>query len=113
MAYDLYLSERIKKHLKDAKTAFEEKKMFGGWCAMVDGKMCIGVVKNELMARVGPELQADCEKRPGARPMDFNGKPMNGYLFVSAEGIDMEKDLRFWIDQCLQYNPTATSSKKK
>jgi hypothetical protein len=45
--------------------------------------------------------------------MDFTGKPMSGFLFVEAEGVDMDKDLEFWVQQCLDFNPLAKSSRKK
>jgi TfoX/Sxy family transcriptional regulator of competence genes len=112
MAFDEYLVERIKNVLKFKRILFEEKKMFGGWCAMVNGKMCIGVVKNELMARIDPDNYQGSLRLPGVRPMDFNGRPMNGYLFVGNEGIDSEEHLDHWVDQCLAFNPKAKSSKK-
>jgi TfoX/Sxy family transcriptional regulator of competence genes len=112
MAYDEFLVERIKRELQSKNIAFEEKKMFGGWCAMVENKMCVGVVKNELMARIDPmDYDSSLTKR-GVRPMDFNGRPMKGYLFVSGEGIDADDSLNFWIDLCLSFNPKAKSSKK-
>ena len=55
MAYNNFLAERIALELKRKKKAFEEKKMFGGICFMIDDKMCIGVVKEQLMARINPE----------------------------------------------------------
>ena len=53
MAYDEYLHERIESVLNAKNIPFEAKKMMGGLCFMVDDKMCLGIVKNELMARVG------------------------------------------------------------
>lgn len=80
---------------------------------MVDDKMCAGVVKDNLMARVGPGLYPDALKRMGAREMDFTKRPVKGFVFVDPEGWDMDRDLDGWIDMCLEYNPQATSSKKK
>ena len=80
---------------------------------MVDDKMCLGIVKDELMARVGPDAENEALKMKGSRPMDFTGRPMKGYLFVSEEGIDMEEDLEKWVQLCLDFNPQAKSSKKK
>jgi hypothetical protein len=45
--------------------------------------------------------------------MDFTKRPMKGYLFVEPASIDFEKDLEFWIDKCLAFNPHAKSSKRK
>lgn len=113
MAYNEYLQERIESILNDKKVVFEAKKMMGGLCYMVDEKMCFGVVNDDLMARVGPDRFEELLEKEGARLMDFTKRPMKGYLFVSPEGIDYEKDLEFWIDRCLEFNPLAKSSKKK
>ncbi len=113
MAYDTHLAERIEQVLQQQKIAFEAKKMMGGLCFMVDDKMCIGVVKTDLMARVGEKALLENDSRKGVRPMDFTGRPLKGYAFVSPEGIDLEDDLAFWIDMCLQFNPEAKSSKKR
>ncbi len=112
MAYDLHLEDRIKRVLEKKKIAYAGKNMMGGWCAMVDGKMCVGIVKNELMARIDPEFHEKALKKKGCRVMDFTGRPMAGYVFVSPEGIDMEIDLEYWIQLCLDFNPKAKSSKK-
>lgn len=113
MAYNEYLQERIESILNDKKVVFEAKKMMGGLCFMVDDKMCCGIIKDDFMARVGGKNYEALLLEKGARPMDFTKRPMNGYLYVSPDGVDYEKDLTFWIDQCLAFNPLAKSSKKK
>ncbi len=119
MAYDEYLADRMRKSLKDQKARFEEKKMMGGLCFMVDGKMCCGVLfdkKREtdvVMARIGEEASEKAMKKKGCHPMDFTGRPMRAYVFVSPEGYDRDKDLDYWIDLCLQFNPLAKASKKR
>ena len=79
---------------------------------MVKDKMCLGVEKNMLMARIGPEVYEDALRKKGCREMDFTGRPLKGYVFVEPKGIDLDKDLEHWIDLCLAYNPKAKSSKK-
>lgn len=113
MAYDEYLQERIERILSDHRIQYEARKMMGGLCYMVDDKMCFGIVKNDLMARVGPDQYPDLIEREGARPMDFTKRPMNGYVFVAPEGIDREDDLEFWLQRCLEFNPLAKASKKR
>ncbi len=88
-------------------------KMMGGLCFMVDDKMCIGIVKESLMARIDPEEEDDLLSKEGSKPMDFTGRPMKGYLFIEPEGVDMDEDLDFWVEKCLDFNPKAKSSKKK
>lgn len=113
MAYDEYLAERIRNALKQKSSFYEEKKMFGGLCFMVDEKMCIGIIKRELMVRINPEQQEKLLKKEGVRLMDFTNRPMKGYLNVSPEAIDMDEDLNEWVQHCLDFNPLAKASKRK
>lgn len=113
MAYDEFLADRIRRQLKDKGVFSEEKKMMGGLCFMVNDKMCLGVVNQMLMARVGPDNYLSALKRNGCREMDFTGRPMKGFVFVDPEGVDSDADLEYFVKLSLQYNPLAKSSKKK
>lgn len=113
MAYDEYLGERIKRILDDKKVEYLEKKMFGGLCFMVDSKMCVGIVKDELMARIGTDAYEEALKKEGCKEMNFTGRAMKGYVFLDAEATDMEEDLEYWIQLSLDFNPLAKASKKK
>jgi TfoX/Sxy family transcriptional regulator of competence genes len=112
MSYNEQLSHRIRESLMHVNKV-EEKAMFGGLCFMVNDKMCIGVVKDEIMCRIDPDIYDDVLERPGCRPMDFSGKVMKGFVFVDEHGTKNKKDLNYWIDLCLQFNPKAKASKKK
>ena len=112
MAYNEYLQERIDSILNDKHVVFEVKKMMGGLCYMINEKMCLGIIKDDLMARVGTDRYNSLIKKSGARPMDFTKRPMKGYLYVAPEGVDFDRDLEFWVQQCLDFNPEAKSSKK-
>ncbi|MCB9197864.1 MAG: TfoX/Sxy family protein [Flavobacteriales bacterium] len=113
MAYDNYLEERIDKILNEKGINFTSKKMMGGLCYLVDDKMCLGIIKDNLMARVGPDAYEEALAQPGAREMDFTKRTMTGYVYVTPDSIDKEDDLEFWIEKCLSFNPKAKSSKKK
>ncbi|WP_420317733.1 TfoX/Sxy family protein [Ekhidna sp.] len=113
MAYNEYLADRLRNALNARKISFEEKKMMGGLCIMVDDKMRIGVIKDDLMARVGPDAYDQLLKKSNARIMDFTKRPMKGYLYVNPEGWDNDSELNKWVDQCLEFNKEAKSSKKK
>jgi TfoX/Sxy family transcriptional regulator of competence genes len=91
----------------------EEKNMFGGVCFMVEGKMCIGVVKDEMMCRIDPKIDEIVLEKIGCRRMDFTGKPMKGYVFISETGLKSKKDFNYWLELCLAYNKDAKMSKKK
>lgn len=113
MAFDNYLSERIRKAFNEKGIFPEEKKMMGGICYMVNDKMCAGVIDDKLMARIDPDFYEEALKKKGCRPMDFTGRPMKGFVYIEPEGIDMDDELSEWIQLCLDYNPKAKSSKKK
>ncbi|MBT8195383.1 MAG: TfoX/Sxy family protein [Bacteroidia bacterium] len=113
MPYDELLADRVNQTLKAKKIRFAEKKMFGGMCYMVDDKMCVGVSNEDLMARINPDVYDKALKKKGAREMDFTGRPMKGYIFVGPNGIDKDKDLDYWVQLALDFNPLAKSSKKK
>ena len=119
MAYDEFLADRIRQAFKEKQIAFEEKKMIGGLCFMVDDKMCCGThfdKKREIdliMARIGEEAAEQVKDRPGCHPMDFTGRPMRGYVFISPEGFDSDEDLAFWIQKAIDFNPFAKASKKR
>jgi TfoX/Sxy family transcriptional regulator of competence genes len=112
MAYDEHLGERISAVLKEKRVRYETKNMIGGLCFMVNDKMAVGVVNNSLLARIDPGIYQSSLKKKGCRPMDFTGRVMKGFVCVDPAGIDSEKDLECWIQQCLDFNPKAKSSKK-
>jgi hypothetical protein len=102
VAYDEGLAERIRGVL-EGRTPFREQRMFGGIAFMVRGHMTVGILKDELMVRTGPDGQDDALSQPHARTMDFTGRPMKGLVFVSAEGVDREEDLERWVDRALAF----------
>jgi TfoX/Sxy family transcriptional regulator of competence genes len=113
MAYNEHLADRIRRVLSDKHVSFEDRKMMGGLCFMVDDKMCVGVNKDDLMARIDTEIYPEALKRKGSREMDFTGRPMKGFVFVEPTGTDIGNDLEYWIKLALEFNPKAKSSKKK
>ncbi len=112
MTYDEKLAERIRKTLVHQKSV-DEKKMMGGLTFMVNGKMCVGILKDELMVRLDPAIYDNALKKKGCREMNFTGKPMKGFVFVDSKGTDNHKDLDYWIDLALDFNKKAKASKKR
>ena len=119
MAYDEFLADRLRNIFLQSKADFYEKKMFAGLCFMVDDKMCCGIHYDKkkqtdlLMARIGEEASVEAMQREGCHPMDFTGRPMKGYVFVTPDGFDSEDDLAYWVELCLAFNPLAKASKRK
>ena len=113
MAYDEQLAARVRQFFSARKVAFEEKRMMGGLCFMVAGKMCVGVEKDRLMARIDPAVHDEALQRKGCAPMDFTGRPMRGFVFVNAAGYSTARALVGWLELALDFNPRAKSSKKR
>lgn len=100
--YDEGLAERVRLALSDRHDVVEQK-MFGGLCFMVSGHMCVGVETDRLMVRVGKGGHAEALAQPGARPMDFTGRPMKGFVFVDVEGLAEDEDLDAWVGRGLRH----------
>jgi TfoX/Sxy family transcriptional regulator of competence genes len=109
MAYDVHLADRVRSILKDA-GEFSERKMFGGLAFMVNGRMCCGVLKTDLVLRLTPEGADAALREPHVRPMDFTGKPMKSMIYVSAIGTDSDQALAAWVGSAVKL---ARSSPQK
>ena len=105
MAYDDSLAERVRSVL-GGRNDVVEKKMFGGLTFMVRGNMCVGIIGPKLMVRVGTQQYREALSLPHALPMDFTGRPMDGYVYVAPEGVGSADDLAAWIERGLQFNAT-------
>ena len=113
MPYNENLAKIVHDTLVALNTDFVEKKMFGGIAFMIQEKMACGIVKDELMVRVLPERFEEALQKPFARQMDFTGKPMKGYVFISEAGMKSKKEFDYWVALCLAFNKEAKASKKK
>lgn len=112
MAFNQTLANRIREHLQDLND-IEEKEMMGGLAFMVNGKMCVGVWKDELMCRVDPANQDELLEKTGCHIMDFTGKPMNGWLLIDETGLRNVQEVKYWIGLAMDYNRFAKASKTR
>lgn len=112
MAYSEKLADRIREALSGVKRV-KEQPMMGGLTFMVNGKMCVGIIKDDLMCRVGPENMEEALSRPGCHPMKFKGmKPFKGFVLVDDSGMKSKKDFEGWINMSLDFNKKAKASRK-
>ncbi|MBL8022077.1 MAG: TfoX/Sxy family protein [Leptospirales bacterium] len=110
MPYDEKLATRVRS-LLPAKDV-EEKKMMGGLTFMLKGKMCVGILKDELMVRLDPDLYDVALAKKGCHEMNFTGRPMKGFVFVNPDGTGTKKDLEYWIGIAVAFNKNARASRK-
>ncbi len=90
-----------------------EKEMMGGLTFMYNDKMCVGIIKDELMCRIDPDLHEACIEKPGCRTMDFTKRPMKGYIMIDNNGMKTNKEFDYWVALAIEFNKKAISSKKK
>ncbi len=96
MAYDTDLAER----LLDAVAPLADittRKMFGGYAVMWRGNMLAGVLGEDLMVRVGPDGYESALQQPGAREMEFTGRPMRGLVTVQADHVAQPEQVAGWV----------------
>ncbi len=112
MAYDEALACRLRSALVRLPDV-TEKKMFGGLAFLLDGKMFVGIVKDELMVRVGPERFGEALGKPHVRPMDFTGRPMKGYVFVGADGCGSVTAVKPWVERGAEFAATLEKGARR
>ena len=98
MPYNEVLAQRVRATLAEH-DAVDEKKMFGGLTFMLNGNMCCGIIRDDLMVRVGPDTYADALAQPHVRWLDFTGRPMRGIVVVAAAGLESDVDLETWVQR--------------
>jgi len=105
MAFSESLAQRVRDVLYPLTTA-EEKKMFGGIAFMINGNMTVGVNKDDLIARVGLERYEVALRKPGVDLFKPTGKPMAGWIIVAPDGLQTDKELKYWIELALEFVKT-------
>ncbi len=113
MPYNEYLADRISQFFREKSVTFEARKMMGGLCFMVDEKMCVGVNRDEIMARIDPDIYEVSLLKEGCKEMNFTGRPMKGFVFLTDDATDLDTSLNYWLQLALDFNPKAKASKKR
>jgi TfoX/Sxy family transcriptional regulator of competence genes len=101
MAFDEKLAARARQLLAD-RSDVTERRMFGGLTFMVRGHMCCGVQGDELILRLGPDGADEALASPHARPMDFTGRPLAGFVTVSRDGLS-GRALARWVERAVAW----------
>ena len=109
MAYDEKLADRIRRAL-GPDDDIKERKMFGGLAFLRAGRMFAGITGDDLMVRVGPERYEESLAKPHVRPMDFTGRPMNGYVYVAAAGCRSDQAVKPWVELSVAFVATVKRS---
>jgi hypothetical protein len=109
MAYDESLSQRIGELIK-GKTGFTSKEMFRGIAYLLNGNMCVGVHKNELIIRYDPEKTAEIKTDKNIHSFDMTGRSMKGWSLVTSEGVKGD-GLKKWFDLSFSFSKSLPPKK--
>ena len=105
MPYSPTLAARIRQILTSQRGVVE-KKLFGGVGFFLYGNMCVGVWKDSLIARLGPEQAAAALEKPHVGEFDITGRPMKGWVMIEPEGVETDSQLHGWIEQSIAFVST-------
>ncbi len=111
MAFSEALAERIRQALARKKGVME-KKMFGGVGFLLNGNMLVGVWKEFLIARLGPDQGEEALLEPNVRKMDITGNPMKGWIMVEPEGVENDEQLKDWIQRAVKFVGSLPAKEK-
>ncbi|MBL8796185.1 MAG: TfoX/Sxy family protein [Planctomycetia bacterium] len=102
MAFNEALAERIRQELAHKK-GVTEKKLFGCFCFLLHGNVCVGVWQQSLLVRLDVDDYADALKEPCVREFDITGRPLKGWVVVDPAGIQTDEQLKEWIQRAVAF----------
>src|SRR6516165_507097 len=102
MAFSEELAERIRQGLA-RRNGIEEKKMFGGISFLLNGNLLVGVWKDSLIVRLGPEEGEEALKEPHVKEFDITGRAMKGWVLVAPEGVEADDELSGWVQRAVKF----------
>jgi hypothetical protein len=102
MPYDKGLAQRVREILEE-EPGFDEKKMFGGLCFLLFGNMVCGIIKDDLIVRIGSDNYNAALKMPHAKKFDLTGKALTGWVMVLSRGLDSDKPLGEWVQKAIRF----------
>ncbi len=105
MAFDASRAARIRDALAPKK-GVQEKKMFGGVGFLFHGNMPVGVWKDSLIARLGPDEGDLALLEPHVKEFDITGRAMKGWVLVDPEGVEGDEQLGGWIERATKFVKT-------
>jgi hypothetical protein len=77
--------------------------MFGGLGFLLNGNILVGVWKNSMIVRLGPEQAEDALLEPHVGVFDITGKAMKGCIMVAADGVAELGAAKAWVERALRF----------
>jgi TfoX/Sxy family transcriptional regulator of competence genes len=114
VAFDQHLADRVLEQCASLDNT-GELRMFGGWGVTINGNLAVGVIGDGLMVRVGTEAYEHALTLKGARPFDFTGRVMKGWIAVDGEAVESTRALKAWVNRGVDFAVTlpAKSTTKR
>jgi hypothetical protein len=111
VAYDTKLADRIRALLPND-ASVSEQAMFGGLAFLVGGNMAIAASgQGGVLVRVDPADSDRLTATTAAVPMEMRGRPMRGWLRVSADEVRTKRQLSTWVDLGVSYARSLPSKR--
>jgi hypothetical protein len=102
MPYDKGLAQRVREILEE-EPGFDEKRMFGGICFLLFGNMVCGIIKDDLIVRVGAANYNATLKMPNTKKFDLTGKALTGWVMVLSTALDSDEELNNWVQKAVTF----------
>jgi TfoX/Sxy family transcriptional regulator of competence genes len=102
MPFNEALATRIRDALARRKNV-QEKKMFGGIGFLLNGNLLVGVWKDSLCVRLGPDQAEEALLEPHVEKFDITGRPMKNWVLVEPEGVKDDDQLKGWLQRAVKF----------
>jgi len=81
-----------------------EKRMFGGICFLLDGRILICIRRTgSLLVQCGAAAAAEATRQPGVTPMTMAGRQQPNFIDVDDDSLESDDRLRHWIGVAERY----------
>lgn len=95
------LMERIRRVLRPL-PGVQERRMVGGRCFLVDGRMCCGVFGQALMVGLDPEEKKRALSLPYVRPMRLGARELAPFVLMDPSAVASDDVLRSWLARAVR-----------
>lgn len=65
--------------------------------------MLVGVWKNRLIARLGPDEGEAAMREPHVRVFDITRRPIKNWVAVEPQGVEDDEQLAGWIELAMKF----------
>jgi TfoX/Sxy family transcriptional regulator of competence genes len=111
VAFDAQLADRVRTLLSRRK-GFSEKRMFGGIGFLLNDNLCCGILRTDLILRLGVDAAEEALREYGVRPFDITGRAMQGWVMVGPAAYEDADDLARWVKLAARFAGSLPAKEK-